>query len=108
MEDLGKLPQIFQSGERNKLQEAFASHSRKKTAVAESFRHGVIILVCLRLFAALGATGGVRAAFGARRFVFAATTVAGHGRLGAFRFATGLAAGGHHQSCGKNRSQDHH
>ena len=76
--------------------------------MAEWFRHGVFILIGLRFVAALGATGGIRAAFGAGRFVFAAATVAGHGRLCAFRLATGLAAGGHHQSCGKNRSQDHH
>ena len=58
--------------------------------------------------AALGATGGISAAFGARRLVFAAAAVASHRRLGAFRLATGLAAGGHQDSCGKNRSQDHH
>ena len=54
--------------------------------------------------AALGAAGGIRAAFGAGRAVFAAAAVAGHVRLGARRLATG----GPQDSCGKNRSQDHH
>ena len=56
--------------------------------------------------AALGTTGGVLATFGASCSVFAAASVAGHGRLGAG--IAGLATGRHQHSGGKNRREDHH
>lgn len=63
----------------------------------------------LLLFTALGAAGSILAALRAGRRVFAATAVAFHGRHGATCIMTARrAAGGHQDSCGKNRSQGHH
>jgi hypothetical protein len=81
------------------------NHNRRIKKIAVTF--GVtawLFSLCLRFVAALGATGGVRAAFGAGRVVAATRAIAGHAGFVLGRFA----AGGHQNSCGKNRSHNHH
>lgn len=79
-----------------------------KAPEQDNSRSGVVAFNRLLFLAALGAAGFVLAAFRARRRVFAATAVALDGGFAAGFVLAGRATGGHQDSCGKNRSQDHH
>jgi len=80
-----------------------------KSAGAESICSGVVAFNSNQLFlAALRAARRVGAAFRTGCMVATATTVALHGGLAAGFIFAARAAGGQQDSCGKNRSQDHH